>query len=257
MAAMSRSFAVLKNMLKDIEKILHITIIIVQSIFFITYGYSIYCNLDNILFLIIYIILFALSLFYFIFYLKTYKKGSKLIDRIKRFSRIFKYLVNGTMVVVKCVEMVEFGISDFNKILLIVSAVSLLAQVVIEFIRIFTEKYIDLFTEAVKMDLAWVGKLGKVKEVKGNLFELIDAPLEALANKIEGTTPSEPELTEIQKKLNKMAEDYEVEVKETKKEKKEKKKEEIRRKSKENADKQKQEIKEHLNVIKKKVFKKN
>ena len=74
-----------------------------------------------------------------------------------------------------------------------------------------------------------------------------------MANKLEN---KEPQLTKEEQYLNKLAEDFDEELKEKKVLKKEQKKQETKRRSNENAEKQKKEIKEHWDVIKNKIFKK-
>ena len=252
MAVLPRTIAVGKKMIKDIERILYWTTIVVQLIFFISYGYSIYTNISNIVFLVIYSILFVFSVINFIYYLVTYNSDNKkAVGTVKRGFRVFKYLINGTMLGVNIFEMINYGTSDWNKILLVVSGVSLLAQIVLELVRLFVGRYIDLFTEAIGMDLAIIEKIAKVKEVKGNVFELIDAPLEKLANKLEGKDPND-DLTETQKYLNELA----LVEKEKARQAKIEKKMRIKQNSDEKAQKQKGEIKEHLSIIKNKLLKK-
>ena len=137
--------------------------------------------------------------------------------------------------------MIKFGATDFNKIMIIVSGISLAIQIILEIVRKITSYYMDLFTTSIQMDLNFVLKLAKVREYKGNLLELLDLPLEVIANKIEG---KQPELTETEIYLNELAEEFDKEVKEKTKENSQK-----------NAETQKKEIVEHLSIIKNKIFK--
>ena len=66
MAIAGRTRAVFSQMLDDIKRIVFVTNIIVQSIFFIFYGYSIYNNIDKIPFMVIYILLFMIASITFI-----------------------------------------------------------------------------------------------------------------------------------------------------------------------------------------------
>ena len=242
MAFMGRTRAVADKLIKDIERALFWTTLLVQAIFFFFYGYSIYTNIDNIVFLVIYGLLLLLSIFNFVYVIATHPyRKSKSVKKVKVFARIFKYLVNGAMLGVNIFEMVKFGGTDFNKIMIIVSGVSLVVQIILEFVKVFTSRYMELFMTAVQMDLSFVIKLSKIKE-KGGIYEVIDAPLEAIANKLEG---KEPELSETEKYLNEIAKDYTDDIKQKTKENKEK-----------NTEQQKNEIKEHLNIIKNKLFKK-
>lgn len=242
MRIFERTFAIASKMINDIEKILHWTIIVVQLLFFVFYGYSIYANLDRTIFLVIYSILALIGAINFITYLVTYHKSNKTINRFKRFLRVFKYISNGTMLIINTIELIKYGANDFSKVLLIASGLLLSIQVIIEFIRVFTERYINLFTTAIKMDASPFLKISKLKEIKGNFFELVDAPFEALANKLEGNKTNNISATE--EYVNQITE-----------ESKKKKKEKTRQNIKENAKKQKQELNEHIGIIKKHLFK--
>lgn len=179
-----RSISVLSNMLDDVKKIWFVALITAQSVFMLLYAYSIYANVNRLFFLIAYITLFALSILSFILFLikNKNKKFNKTFFRTKNF---FKYAVNATMIIVSIIETIKYGISDFNKILLIVSGVSLLAQIFIEGIKIFTEKYTEDFKTAVSEDFGWVNYLNP-ERAKSNLIKLIDAPFEKLANLKQG-----------------------------------------------------------------------
>lgn len=175
-----RSVSVLSNMLDDIKKIWFITLIIVQSVFMLLYAYSIYANINRLFFLIAYSTLFMLSILSFILFLikRKVKNINKTFYRTKNF---FKYAVNAAMIVVSVIETIKYGISDFNKILLIVSGATLLLQLFIECIKIFAEKYTEDLKSAFTKDFEWVNFLDP-KKVKSNILKIIDAPFEKLAN---------------------------------------------------------------------------
>ena len=243
MAFMGRTRAVADKLVKDIDKSIFWTTLVIQIFFFFFYGYSIYTNLNNTIFLVIYILLAALALFNFIYMIVThpYKKESG-VKKVKLFARIFKYFINAAMIGVNIFEMAKFGGTDFNKIMIIVSGVSLGIQIILEFIRAFMAYYTDLFMTSIQMDLSFFIKLSKAKETKGNFYEFIDIPLEALANKLEG---KEPELTETEKKVNDLAKEFEKENKQK-----------VKHNSQKNAEEQKKQIKDHWNTIKNKIFQK-
>jgi len=256
MAIFGRTRGVFSNMVEDIKKITFWAHILVQVIFFIFYGYSIYANFDKIIFLISYISLFIISFTAFIIYLINHNKHLKQSRKFGRLVRVTKYLANGTMVVFNVVEMLTYPISDFSKIILIVSGISLLVQIIIEFIRIFIEKYADMFSRSLELDLEFINKFNKLKEVKGTFFEVLDAPLEAIANKLENI---EPEVSKLDKKLNKIGKEFNEDLKEKKFQKKLKKiqnKADIKKRSEENARQQKKEIVQHIKTIGKHMFKK-
>ena len=249
MMIMGRTRAVADKLVKDIEKIIFWTTILVQAFFFFFYGYSIYTNVSKTIFLIIYSVLCALSLFNFTYVIAShpYRKSDN-VKKVKTFIRIFRYIVNGTMLGVNIYEMVMYGASDFNKMMIIVSGASLFGQIVLELVRIFTENYINLFMTSVQMDLSLFTKLNKMKEAN-SFYEFVDIPLEALANKLEG---KEEELTDKEKKVDDLYKEF--------KPKYEQKQEEKRRQQKENnpnTEERKSNIKEHLKTIKENLFKKN
>lgn len=242
MALLGRTRAVGEKFLTDISKTVFWVNIVVQIVFFISYGFAIYSNIENVMILVLYAGLEVLALIGFINYLNTNKKKNKNL-KFERTIRIFRYLVNGMMLSVNVFEIIKYDTSDLSKILLVVSAVLLLAQIFLEFIRAFAEKYIELFMFSLQKDFEPLTMLGKIKEVKGNLFEIIDAPLEVIANRLE----SKPEeVNPVEEKVEKLYKDFE-----------EKNKKEVRKRSHENAEKQKKEIVEHLSIIKNKLFSKN
>jgi len=241
-----RSIAVLSDMLDDIKKILFYTIIVVQSIFVIFYGYSIYNNLQNIIFLITYSVLFVLSITFFINSIVKHNSDKSLNKNGKRFLNICKYLVNGTMLVVNVIELVKYGATDISKILLIVSAISLFVQVAIELIKVFMEKHFKRLKLALELDFKFFYKF---KEYKGNFYEMLEAPVEKLANWIE---KKEPEKSDEEIVLDSLVEKYEKKAEKKKAEKQEKKSQkklETKQRSHENAEKQKEEFRQHIGVI--------
>ncbi|MGN0813092.1 MAG: hypothetical protein ACI4MQ_06270 [Candidatus Coproplasma sp.] len=261
MAFCSRTFAVAKKLKSDINTILFVATIIVNCIFFLFYGYSIYINIDKTVYLVIYSLLAATAIINFVTYLATYKKEKDVkISLFTRLVRIFRYVVNTTSLVVSIYQMIQFGATDFNKILLIVSAASLVIQIIIELVRIFIERYIELFTTSLKMDFALIfssiEKLNKIKEAKGNVFELIDAPLEAIANKLEGKAKEEAAVSATEQYIDELTAQYNEEAKKEKKRKKAENKAKIKQHSADNAEQQKKEIGEHLKIIKYSIFKK-
>ena len=252
MAFMGRTRAVAYKLVDDIEKLLFWITILVQGFFFFFYGYSIYTNLNRPLFLVIYSLLLALSVFNFIYVIVShpYRKSDN-VKKVKAFARAFKYLVNGTMLGVNIFGLIKFDGTDFNKIMIIVSAASLAVQIILEFVRAYTARYIDLFMTSFQMDLNLVYKLSRIKDAKGNFYGMVDAPLEAIANKIEGKEKEE-DLTDTEKELNELLKKYEPKFKEMKDDKKQKSKENSQQK----AARQKEQIKKHVKIIKENLFKK-
>jgi hypothetical protein len=245
MAICESTRAVFNGLVADIKKILFWTTIIVQVVFLGFYAYSIYNNIDELYFFITYSILCFLSLVTFINYLVTYNKSSKNIDKFKRFLRVFKYIVNGSMLIVSAYNIITHASSDLSKIILIVSAISWLVQIIIECVRIFIERYVELFKVAFEQDFSFVNKFKKLLNVKEAAIQLVDAPFEAIAKKIEKDEqkPSKEELR---------VERLEKKIEEKKKQQREEKKHERD----ESLKKSKGELKEHLGIIAHKIFKK-
>ena len=191
-----------QKMMHDIETILYWTIIVVQFIFLGYYGYSIYANLNQLIFLIIYSILAVLNLTSFITYIVTHHKPSKFTKNFKRALRIAKYVINGTMIGVNVYELIAYGATDFEKVLLLISGVSLLVQILMEFIRVFVAKYVELFKISLNMDLdPYIKLLAKVSK--------LTRPLKAKDEKRRIENYSEQEqliYTLTQERLNKKEE---------------------------------------------------
>ena len=145
-----------------------------------------------------------------------YKKRKKQNKTFIRFRNFSKYFINFSMIVVVFIQLVKFGIDDFSKILLIVSTISLFIQIIVEFVRMLAERYINDFKNAIHEDF----KYFNLKNWKGNLLEFIEKPLGKVANKKLG---KEVELTDEEKRLIKYRERAEklIEDKEIKKAKKE------------------------------------
>ena len=238
MAILGSTRAVGLKLIEDVKKILFWTTIIVSLIFFGFYGYSIYKNVDNLIFLITYSLLFSISVITFVNYLLTYSKNTKRMKNFNRFLRVFKYIVNGTMLVVNVVNMFTYQTSDLSKMLLIVSAISLFVQVVVELLRIFVENYVEMFMFAVQKDFSIFFKTSELGGIKGAALKIIDAPIERIAKKI--TKEKEPELTKSELKFKKIEDEFEEKQKE---------------KAEVIVNNEKAEIKSHLKVIKDKIFK--
>lgn len=238
-----RTFAVIDKLLKDIEKILYRTTIIVQLIFFGYYGYSIYSNLSNITYLIAYFLLLAFSTIGFIYYLVNYRiKGSNTVRTIKMSFRISKYVINGSMLLLNVFEIIRHGGSDIAYALVILSSISLVIQVMLEFIRGFATLYFDLFTIAVDKDTKFITKFKDVVDFKTHAYRLADSPLEVLTNN-RSSKKTEP--SKHERLVESLLTGY-----------KEKKSNITKMRRKRNANLQKHEIKEHLTEIKSKFLRK-
>lgn len=236
-----RTRAVADKLINDVKNILFCVTIIVQVIFFGFYGYSIYKNVRNTIYLILYSVLALLSTLSFVYYLITRKEKSKTLNKFRRFLRVLKYFVNGGMVVVSGIALIGKEATDINLILLTLSGISLIIQVAIELLRVFTERYVELFSVALEGDL-WV--VEKMINPKNSILDAIDAPLEAIANKIQNKTKEIEEVNPTKLYVEELKEEFEKKNKI----KEEKKEEEVSNK--------KKEIIEHISIIKDKIFNK-
>lgn len=169
--------AVCSNMLDEIKKIWFVSLIILQAIFMVVYSYSIYINLDRLIFLVSYSILFVLSIVSFILFLINQKKRKKLNKVYKKTRNYLKYVVNVIMLIVNIVEMVKYGATDFNKILLLVSGILLIVQLILEGITLFAERYIRDLHLAFEKDFSSFYP----NRLPSNLLKVVNAPLKKIA----------------------------------------------------------------------------
>ena len=149
------------------------------------------------------------------------------------------------MIVTNCIQILTTDSSDLSKLFLIFSVSSYFLQIILEFVKIFVEKYVELFSKSLELDLEIIDTLfNKPKEVKGNFFALLDKPLEAIANKLENKQV-EVIVDKKEEKVINIAEEY---IKQEK--------ERAKRLREEKAEKRKQEMKEHFLIIKNHILKK-
>lgn len=198
-----RTAAVIEKTLKDLVKLSFWIAVIVQALFLILYGFKIYLNLtDHPYYLVIYSSLAAISTIGFIVYVVTFRaRNDKAVKVTNRFIRFCKYLANTMMIVVLLVEFTQREVSDLEIVVSGISVVSLLLQLVMEFIRILYEKYSELITTALSLDLDRI-PIGK------SVYELIDSPLKNLANKITGKKVEEKPLTKAEARVEELAKTY-------------------------------------------------
>ena len=245
--------AVGNKMWKDICKIWFITNIIAYSILLVMNVLLGIDKRESIMHLICYGVLFVgTAIMLILFLTKTKRKSGKFV----RVLRIVDYVAHTVIIVFSITDILKYGTNDLNKIVVIINILFLLVKIVVEIIKFFAESYAKLLWSALNEDFKIIGKLEKISEVKGNFFEMLDAPLEFFANKIQG---KEKESTPQQETVKELREEFEEDLKEKKilkKEKKKQKKEDHKKRSAERAEEQKKEICEHWKVIKSNFFKK-
>lgn len=256
MIRMSKTMGVKEQFLQDIDRILYWTTIIVQLIFFGYYGYSIYNSLSNTTFLIIYSLLLVLSTITFIHYLQSYgQKIKKTVKVFKKTFRIFKYVINGSMIALNIIGIVRYGGNDLSYILIALSCVSLLIQIIIEFVRGFVSRYIELFYTAIVRDNEWAietyNKLGNLTNFKGHALGAINVPLELI---VSDKTKNNVELTKDEKHVDELEAKYKEKLALRKQNKKEEKKKEKVTRYKRIQDRKKSELKKNLGLFKEKYL---
>lgn len=181
------TYGVLKKLKHDVVLAERIVETILQIFFLFYYSYLIYSNVNNLFYLIIYSCLGAVSIIYFVFYViglvsdnKYYKKRVK--PFAKRIVTIIKYMIRIFTIVIAFIEMYKEPISDFERIINIVSLVSLCVQIAISIISHFVLRYIDLFITSIKMDYEeskiseYVNKGEKIANdgIKGSILGFIN-----------------------------------------------------------------------------------
>lgn len=249
MAVLGRTVAVFSKMVDDIKKIIHAVTIIVSCLFLACYVYNIITHILNfhIVYLIIYSLLFVIALVTFIIYLATYAQKKKGIEKAKRILRIIKYTLCSAMIGVNAYEIATMITSELSTILLIVSIISLIAQIVIEIIGVFAERYVKLMKISLEKDLEFFYKIAQLKDGKTTFWEFVDAPLEAIANKLQNKEP-EP-LSKDEAYVDNLAKEYA----DKKKEEFSAQQEEAKQRGEQTAEKQKGDVKEHFAIIRDKL----
>lgn len=263
MAAISyqNTYGVVLKLKKDIDIIQKIVDFIVQIIFLGLYSYSIYKNINNVLLLIIYSVLLVVSIAYFIFYIITLNNTSRIFKKkikykVKKSVKYIKLMISATTLGIAVYEIINFEVSDFTKILTITSAISFGVQILIELVTMFVNKYIDLFTESIKMDYEdsdliknSVKAITKAKDIKdnpiGELLSIVDIIPEKLANKQNKESNNEEVIDEEKNKTREKIEKYKKPLIEAQLE--QKKLDEIKKK--ERIENEKRELKEHIKSI--------
>ena len=266
--------AVADKLLRDVRRVTFGISLAVQILFLAYYGWSIYNSIDSLPFLIIYSCLALVAIVSFINFLVVHKKKEKKNKVFNRILRIAKYIINGVTLGLNAYQLfTATAHTDLQIILLGISGIFWLVNIVVEILRAAVEYYFQLFEAAIRTDFAVVENtvnkvkelsevVEKSKEVKGNFFEFIDKPLEAIANKITNKPPKKPTVqtevapTAAEKTVQQLTE----QLKEDKKEQKKQKRAARKQRSHERAQEEKQQIKEHwqtiVNAVKEKMKRK-
>ncbi len=259
--------AVFNKTLSDFRKLCFWLYIVVQSVFFVLYGYKIYENVGNFPYFYIYVALTALSTAGFVYYLATYKAVKKQSVRTtRRVFRISKYVVNAVMLAFVFWDNHTHQVGDVDKFMAVFSLVSWLLQFVTEVLRVVFEHYAQLFSVAFEQDCEVFANNPVTKtvqtvknvftDVKGTMLNIVDAIPKKIAQKRTPDEQSADEQTVATKSQTQLqVESLTQEFVEKKKAQKQAEKQK-RRAEKQQRNKQKtQEFKQHLKEIN--PFKKN
>lgn len=196
-------------MLQDIKKLWFVTLFVFQAIFIAFYAYSIYSNIGRLVFLIAYSILLALSLISFITFLIRHRQHRKQNKKFSRAKNFLKYATNFIMIIVNIIQMIKYGVDTYSKVLLIISAISLSVQIIIEIVKMFAERYIEDLKYAFEKDF----ELLDLSKWKSNGLKLINAPLEKIANIKKG---KEKEMSKEDERIERHIQKYKDRIEEHK-----------------------------------------
>lgn len=172
MAFLDKTRAAGEYVIKDVQKLIHRTTIIMQIIFLGLYGYSIYNNLNHVSILIPYIILAVISLVSFVFYMASY--SNKKDFKVKFTKKIFKNLIDVDKVVMLTINIVEFVVIGGTKIgllLLVFSGISVLFKLLFRVVEKLVSDYIDRLHYAWNKDVeeSWLLELAVKPDKLGTI----------------------------------------------------------------------------------------
>ena len=244
-----KTLGVINSVVNDIKKLANAITIITYCVFFCYYIYSIYNSFNNLPYLVVYSLLFALSIVNFIYYLVTTKNHTKKSFAFTNMMSWGKYVVNAFMICVRIVEFWGTMLNGLDLIFLVVSIVSLITNIIMQVLMIYADLRYRLLEEAVREEAKIFFDIANAKYVKGNFYHLVDAPFEAIANKLENKAQTTS--TNAQK-----LEELRDQFREQRKAKRLARKQMDKQKSNEIADKEKSELKQHLSIIREHMFKK-
>lgn len=242
MAFLDRTMAVGNKIVDDIKKVAY-TISVIFSLSMIGYYiFSVIVNFDNTFRLILNVCFLCIALISFIMGSVNHKNNTK-SPKFRRVLKIIKISLNAIMLSVNGYNLFSSESSMLEILLWILLVVFLIVQILVEIISTAVTNYSDLLKTAVMMDIE---PITKFMQPKNALLEIIDAPLEKLANKWQD---KEEDQDEKEQYINELAEKFTETRKEQRKAKRKAQKEETKQKK-------KSEIREHLEIIKKNLFKK-
>jgi hypothetical protein len=202
----TRTIAVIDKAIHDLTRLLFVVSIVVQITFIGLYGFKIWINWNQTVYLVLYCILTGLSLLGFAYYLITHHhKTAPGVRGKKRIIRIAKYAANFGMLIVNLVSFALNGASDLDIALSLVATLFFFGEILIEIVLVYYERYAELLKIALGKDLE---SLKIFAHPKNAILSAIDSPLESWANPSTGSekTPDSPLETQVET----LAEDYQA-----------------------------------------------
>ncbi len=160
------AFKLIKGELNKLKKILNV---VVQLVFVAYCLYLIFSNLDSLAYIIIYSLIFVLTIFTFIIE-PVYKidiDDNKAIKRLKRkerkvvllFIKSLKYICKMSSIVVAIIEIALQGATDLSIIATIVSGIILIVQIIFDVIVLLVNRYMNILQLAIEEDIRSSKKL--------------------------------------------------------------------------------------------------
>ncbi len=222
------TFALIKRIESDLNKIGYILTIIIQVCLFFYYSFAIYSHWGNWIYIVLYFCLLMISILVFleaIFYERKYrrKEHKAIKEKHKRLNRIFKIvgIVNKlALLVLSLIPIIQGKASDFEKVIAVALAILILIQIAYLFFTYLLNKYLSLLLVAVQLDMneSLPSKLAKKVSIKEYIHnwagKFEEQPSDSLKDDFE---------EKFQDELSQVAQDKEMKA-QNKKEKKEQEK---------------------------------
>ena len=151
------SIAVVKMLGRGILFRTKVLLNLIQAFFIIFYGYLIYQNINNIIYLIIYSSMFVLALTVFIYELthidlrRNIEKDRK--TKIKRTIRYISWSLKACIIGLSIYQYLNKQLADLSIIFLLLSIVGLVSSIVIEIYSRYIMKYSLYIYQALSMDI--------------------------------------------------------------------------------------------------------
>ncbi len=227
------TFALIKRIESDLNKIGYILTIVIQVCLFFYYSFAIYSHWGNWIYISLYFCLLVISILVFIeaiLYERKYrrKEHKEIKEKHKRLNRIFKIvgIVNKlALLVLSLIPIIQGKASDLDKVITVALAILILIQVAYLFFTYFLNKYLSLLFVAIQLDMneSLPMKVKKQLSLKEHIHnwagKFEEQPTESVKNNFED---------EFQDELSEVTQNKE-EKKQEKKEKKAQEKSEINR----------------------------